>query len=150
MRHHTHPAYYTAQPCHMIRTTVAGMAPNATWDMPRNRQLALRVYRQMRCGQLPPSKSSSASSSNTNSRTADGSTAILLGSLTGSTPASLKRLLSCAARRRLFREVRACGTGSTPEERQAEVYRACIEELQKRFNQPTVSTSPTPHKTRTH
>ena len=33
----------------------------------------------------------------------------------------------------------------TPEERrQAEVYRTRIEELQKRFNQPTVSTSPTP------
>ena len=33
----------------------------------------------------------------------------------------------------------------TPEERrQAEVYRARIEELQKRFNQPTLSASPTP------
>ena len=30
------------------------------------------------------------------------------------------------------------------ERRQAEVYRTRIEELQKRFNQPTVSTSPTP------
>ena len=120
---------------------------NATWDMPRNRQLALRVYRQMRrAGQLPPIEKLLGIVEQyklTDSRWLNGYPPELSNWLY--TRQFEKAPLMRRPKKTFFGKFVPAEPVLTPEERrQAEVYRARIEELQKRFNQPTVSTSPTP------
>ena len=119
----------------------------ATWDMPRNRQLALRVYRQMRrAGQLPPIEKLLGIVEQyklTDSRWLNGYPPELSNWLY--TRQFEKAPLMRRPKKTFFRKLVPAEPVLTPEERrQAEVYRTRIEELQKRFNQPTVSTSPTP------
>ena len=120
---------------------------NATWDMPRNRQLALRVYRQMRrAGQLPPIEKLLGIVEQyklTDSRWLNGYPPELSNWL--HSRQFEKAPLMRRPKKTFFGKFVPAEPVLTPEERrQAEVYRARIEELQKRFNQPTVSTSPTP------
>lgn len=117
--------------------------------MPRNRQLALRVYRRMRrARQLPPIEKLLGIVEQyklTDSRW-----------LNGYPPECSNWLHSRQFEKaplirpqkhfsgRFFGKSEPAVPVLTPEERrQAELYRARIEELQKRFNQPTLS-SPTP------
>ena len=132
---------------HEFENLWAAWPQAASWAMPHNRQLALRVYRRMRrARQLPPLEK-------------------LLGIveqyklpdrrwLNGYPPELSNWLhsrqfekapLMRRPKKTFFGKLVPAEPVLTPEERrQAEVYRARIEELQKRFNQPTVSTSPTP------
>lgn len=119
----------------------------ATWDMPRNKRLALRVYRRMeRAGQLPPIENLLATVElykRTDSRWLNGYPPELSNWLY--TRQFEKAPLMRRPKKTFFGKLVPAEPVLTPEERrQAEVYRARIEELQKRFNQPTVSSSPTP------
>ena len=119
----------------------------ATWAMPRNRQLALRVYRRMRrARQLPPIEKLLGIVEQyklTDSRWLNGYPPELSNWLY--TRQFEKAPLMRRPKKTFFGKLVPAEPVLTPEERrQAEVYRARIEELQKRFNQPTVSTSPTP------
>ena len=119
----------------------------ATWDMPRNRQLALRVYRRMRrARQLPPIEKLLGIVEQyklTDSRWLNGYPPELSNWLY--TRQFEKAPLMRRPKKTFFGKLVPAEPVLTPEERrQAEVYHARIEELQKRFNQPTVSTSPTP------
>lgn len=119
----------------------------ATWDMPRNKRLALRVYRRMeRAGQLPPIENLLATVElykRTDSRWLNGYPPELSNWLY--TRQFEKTPLMRRPKKTFFGKLVPAEPVLTPEERrQAEVYRARIEELQKRFNQPTVSSSPTP------
>ena len=113
----------------------------ATWDMPRNRQLALRVYRQMRrAGQLPPIEKLLGIVEQyklTDSRWLNGYPPELSNWLY--TRQFEKAPLMRRPKKTFFGKLVPAEPVLTPEERrQAEVYRTRIEELQKRFNQPTV------------
>ena len=115
--------------------------------MPRNRQLALRVYRRMRrARQLPPIEKLLGIVEQyklTDSRWLNGYPPELSNWLY--TRQFEKAPLMRRPKKTFFGKLVPAEPVLTPEERrQAEVYRARIEELQKRFNQPTVSTSPTP------
>ena len=117
----------------------------ATWAMPRNRQLALRVYRRMeRAGQLPPIENLLATVElykRTDSRWLNGYPPELSNWLYSR---QFEKAPLVRPKKMAFGEFVPAEPVLTPEERrQAEVYRARIEELQKRFNQPTLS-SPTP------
>ena len=119
----------------------------ATWDMPRNKRLALRVYRRMeRAGQLPPIENLLATVElykRTDSRWLNGYPPELSNWL--HSRQFEKAPLMRRPKKTFFGKLVPAEPVLTPEERrQAEVYRARIEELQKRFNQPTVSASPTP------
>ena len=118
----------------------------ATWDMPRNRQLALRVFRRMeRAGQLPPIENLLATVElykRTDSRWLNGYPPELSNWL--HSRQSEKAPLVRPKKTAFGKFVPAEPVLSPEERRQAEVYRARIEELQKRFNQPTLSASPTP------
>ena len=118
----------------------------ATWDMPRNRQLALRVYRQMRrAGQLPPIEKLLGIVEQyklTDSRWLNGYPPECSNWLHSR---QFEKAPLVRPQKTFFGKLSPAEPILTPEERrQAEVYRTRIEELQKRFNQPTVSTSPTP------
>ena len=138
---------------HQFENLWAAWPQAASWAMPHNSSSPCASIAGCDAqGNCRPSKSSSASLSNTNSRTADGSTATLprLSNWLHSRQFE-KAPLMRRPKKTFFGKLVPAEPVLTPEERrQAEVYRARIEELQKRFNQPTVSTSPTPHKTRTH
>ena len=115
--------------------------------MPRNRQLALRAYRRMRrARQLPPIEKLLGIVEQyklTDSRWLNGYPPELSNWLY--TRQFEKAPLMRRPKKTFFGKLVPAEPVLTPEERrQAEVYRARIEELQKRFNQPTVSTSPTP------
>lgn len=117
----------------------------ATWAMPRNRQLALRVYRRMeRAGQLPPIENLLATVElykRTDSRWLNGYPPELSNWLHSR---QFEKAPLVRPKKMAFGKFVPAEPVLTPEERrQAEVYRARIEELQKRFNQPTLS-SPTP------
>lgn len=125
----------------------AAWPQTATWTMPRNRQLALRVYRRMRrARQLPPIEKLLGIVEQyklTDSRWLNGYPPELSNWLY--TRQFEKAPLMRRPKKTFFGKLVPAEPVLTPEERrQAEVYRARIEELQKRFNQPTVSTSPTP------
>ena len=125
----------------------AAWPQTATWAMPRNRQLALRVYRRMRrARQLPPIEKLLGIVEQyklTDSRWLNGYPPELSNWLY--TRQFEKAPLMRRPKKTFFGKLVPAEPVLTPEERrQAEVYRARIEELQKRFNQPTVSTSPTP------
>ena len=112
----------------------------ATWAMPRNRQLALRVYRRMeRAGQLPPIENLLATVElykRTDSRWLNGYPPELSNWLHSR---QFEKAPLVRPKKMAFGEFVPAEPVLTPEERrQAEVYRARIEELQKRFNQPTV------------
>ena len=118
----------------------------ATWDMPRNRQLALRVFRRMeRAGQLPPIENLLATVElykRTDSRWLNGYPSELSNWLHSR---QFEKAPLVRPKKTAFGKFVPAEPVLTPEERrQAEVYRARIEELQKRFNQPTVSASPAP------
>ena len=118
----------------------------ATWDMPRNRQLALRVFRRMeRAGQLPPIENLLATVElykRTDSRWLNGYPPELSNWLHSR---QFEKAPLVRPQKTAFGKFVPAEPVLTPEERrQAEVYRARIEELQKRFNQPTVSASPAP------
>ena len=118
----------------------------ATWDMPRNRQLALRVFRRMeRAGQLPPIENLLATVElykRTDSRWLNGYPSELSNWLHSR---QFEKAPLARPKKTAFGKFVPAEPVLTPEERrQAEVYRARIEELQKRFNQPTVSASPAP------
>ena len=134
---------------HEFEQLWAAWPQTATWAMPRNRQLALRVYRRMRrARQLPPIEKLLGIVEQyklTDSRW-----------LNGYPPECSNWLHSRQFEKaplirpqkhfsgRFFGKSEPAVPVLTPEERrQAELYRARIEELQKRFNQPTLS-SPTP------
>ncbi len=117
----------------------------ATWDMPRNKRLALRVYRRMeRAGQLPPIENLLATVElykRTDSRWLNGYPPELSNWLHSR---QFEKAPLVRPQKTFFGKLSPAEPILTPEERrQAEVYRARIEELQKRFNQPTLS-SPTP------
>ena len=119
----------------------------ATWAMPRNKRLALRVYRRMeRAGQLPSIENLLATVElykRTDSRWLNGYPPELSNWL--HSRQFEKAPLMRRPKKTFFGKLVPAEPVLTPEERrQAEVYRARIEELQKRFNQPTVSASPTP------
>ena len=132
---------------HEFEQLWAAWPQTATWAMPRNRQLALRVYRRMRrAGQLPPIEKLLGIVEQyklTDSRWLNGYPPELSNWLY--TRQFEKAPLMRRPKKTFFGKLVPAEPVLTPEERrQAEVYRARIEELQKRFNQPTVSTSPTP------
>lgn len=115
--------------------------------MPRNKRLALRVYRRMeRAGQLPPIENLLATVElykRTDSRWLNGYPPELSNWL--HSRQFEKAPLMRRPKKTFFGKLVPAEPVLTPEERrQAEVYRARIEELQKRFNQPTISASPTP------
>lgn len=117
----------------------------ATWAIPRNRQLALRVYRRMRrARQLPPIENLLATVElykRTDSRWLNGYPPELSNWLHSR---QFEKAPLVRPKKTAFGKFVPAEPVLTPEERrQAEVYRARIEELQKRFNQPTLS-SPTP------
>ena len=118
----------------------------ATWDMPRNKRLALRVFRRMeRAGQLPPIEELLATVElykRTDSRWLNGYPPELSNWL--HSRQFEKAPLVCPQKTAFGKFVPAEPVLTPEERRQAEVYRARIEELQKRFNQPTLSASPTP------
>lgn len=118
----------------------------ATWDMPRNKRLALRVFRRMeRAGQLPPIEELLATVElykRTDSRWLNGYPPKLSNWLHSR---QFEKAPLVRPQKTAFGKFVPAEPVLTPEERrQAEVYRARIEELQKRFNQPTLSASPTP------
>ena len=118
----------------------------ATWDMPRNKRLALRVFRRMeRAGQLPPIEELLATVElykRTDSRWLNGYPPELSNWLHSR---QFEKAPLVRPQKTAFGKFVPAEPVLTPEERrQAEVYRARIEELQKRFNQPTLSASPTP------
>ena len=118
----------------------------ATWDMPRNKRLALRVFRRMeRAGQLPPIEELLATVElykRTDSRWLNGYPPELSNWLHSR---QFEKAPLVRPQKTAFGTFVPAEPVLTPEERrQAEVYRARIEELQKRFNQPTLSASPTP------
>ena len=152
-----------AQPCatnvlhrpteHDFEQLWAAWPQSATWVMPRNRQLALRVYRRMRrAGQLPPIEK-------------------LLGIveqyklndsrwLNGYPPECSNWLYSRQFDKapfirpkksffgKLFGRPEPAGPVLTPEERhQAEVYRTQAEALRDRLARPTLSATPSPNPT---
>ena len=132
---------------HEFEQLWAAWPQTATWAMPRNRQLALRVYRRMRrARQLPPIEKLLGIVEQyklTDSRWLNGYPPELSNWLY--TRQFEKAPLMRRPKKTFFGKLVPAEPVLTPEERrQAEVYRARIEELQKRFNQPTVSTSPTP------
>ena len=132
---------------HEFEQLWAAWPQTATWTMPRNRQLALRVYRRMRrARQLPPIEKLLGIVEQyklTDSRWLNGYPPELSNWL--HSRQFEKAPLMRRPKKTFFGKLVPAEPGLTPEERrQAEVYRARIEELQKRFNQPTVSTSPTP------
>ena len=132
---------------HEFEQLWAAWPQTATWTMPRNRQLALRVYRRMRrARQLPPIEKLLGIVEQyklTDSRWLNGYPPELSNWLY--TRQFEKAPLMRRPKKTFFGKLVPAEPVLTPEERrQAEVYRARIEELQKRFNQPTVSTSPTP------
>ena len=132
---------------HEFENLWAAWPQTATWDMPRNKRLALRVYRRMeRAGQLPPIENLLATVElykRTDSRWLNGYPPELSNWLY--TRQFEKTPLMRRPKKTFFGKLVPAEPVLTPEERrQAEVYRARIEELQKRFNQPTVSSSPTP------
>ena len=132
---------------HEFEQLWAAWPQTATWAMPRNRQLALRVYRRMRrARQLPPIEKLLGIVEQyklTDSRWLNGYPPELSNWLY---PRQFEKApLMRRPKKTFFGKLVPAEPVLTPEERrQAEVYRARIEELQKRFNQPTVSTSPTP------
>ena len=114
--------------------------------MPRNRQLALRVFRRMeRAGQLPPIENLLATVElykRTDSRWLNGYPPELSNWLHSR---QFEKAPLVRPKKTAFGKFVPAEPVLSPEERrQAEVYRARIEELQKRFNQPTLSASPTP------
>ena len=118
----------------------------ATWDMPRNKRLALRVFRRMeRAGQLPPIEELLATVElykRTDSRWLNGYPPELSNWLHSR---QFEKAPLVRPQKTAFGKFVPAEPVLTPEERrQAEVYRARIEELQQRFNQPTLSASPTP------
>ena len=118
----------------------------ATWAMPRNRQLALRVYRRMqRARQLPHIEKLLGIVEQyklTDSRWLNGYPPECSNWLHSR---QFEKAPLVRPQKTFFGKLSPAEPILTPEERrQAEVYRTRIEELQKRFNQPTVSTSPTP------
>jgi hypothetical protein len=124
----------------------AAWPQTATWAMPHNRQLALRVYRRMeRAGQLPPIEVLLATVElykRTDSRWLNGYPPELSSWLHSR---QFEKAPLVRPKKTAFGKFVPAEPVLSPEERrQAEVYRARIEELQKRFNQPTVSASPTP------
>ena len=132
---------------HEFEQLWAAWPQTATWTMPRNRQLALRVYRRMRrARQLPPIEKLLGIVEQyklTDSRWLNGYPPELSNWLY--TRQFEKAPLMRRPKKTFFGKLVPAEPVLTPEERrQAEVYHARIEELQKRFNQPTVSTSPTP------
>ena len=132
---------------HEFENLWAAWPQTATWDMPHNRQLALRVYRRMRrARQLPPIEKLLGIVEQyklTDSRWLNGYPPELSNWLY--TRQFEKAPLMRRPKKTFFGKLVPAEPVLTPEERrQAEVYRTRIEELQKRFNQPTVSTSPTP------
>ena len=132
---------------HEFEQLWAAWPQTATWAMPRNRQLALRVYRRMRrARQLPPIEKLLGIVEQyklTDSRWLNGYPPELSNWLY--TRQFEKAPLMRRPKKTFFGKLVPAEPVLTPEERrQAEVYRTRIEELQKRFNQPTVSTSPTP------
>ena len=132
---------------HEFENLWAAWPQAASWAMPHNRQLALRVYRQMRrAGQLPPIEKLLGIVEQyklTDSRWLNGYPPELSNWLY--TRQFEKAPLMRRPKKTFFGKLVPAEPVLTPEERrQAEVYRTRIEELQKRFNQPTVSTSPTP------
>ena len=132
---------------HEFEQLWAAWPQTATWTMPRNRQLALRVYRRMRrARQLPPIEKLLGIVEQyklTDSRWLNGYPPELSNWLY--TRQFEKAPLMRRPKKTFFGKLVPAEQVLTPEERrQAEVYRTRIEELQKRFNQPTVSTSPTP------
>lgn len=132
---------------HEFEQLWAAWPQTATWTMPRNRQLALRVYRRMRrARQLPPIEKLLGIVEQyklTDSRWLNGYPPELSNWL--HSRQFEKAPLMRRPKKTFFGKLVPAEPVLTPEERrQAEVYRARIEELQKRFNQPTVSTSPTP------
>ena len=103
MRHHTHPAYYTAQPSHMSSSNCGPHGPKprpgpcpTTGSLP-----CASIAGWSARGSCPPSKYCSLQSSSISVPIAVGSTATLLSSLAGCTRASSKRLRSCAPKRQL-------------------------------------------------
>lgn len=118
----------------------------ATWDMPRNKRLALRVFRRMeRAGQLPPIEELLATVElykRTDSRWLNGYPPELSNWLHSR---QFEKAPLMRPKKTFIGKTEPSVPVLTPEERQqAEFYRASIEELQKRFNQPTLSASPTP------
>ena len=132
---------------HEFENLWAAWPQAASWAMPHNRQLALRVYRRMRrARQLPPIEKLLGIVEQyklTDSRWLNGYPPELSNWLY--TRQFEKAPLMRRPKKTFFGKLVPAEPVLTPEERrQAEVYRTRIEELQKRFNQPTVSTSPTP------
>ena len=130
---------------HEFENLWAAWPQTATWDMPRNKRLALRVYRRMeRAGQLPPIENLLATVElykRTDSRWLNGYPPELSNWLHSR---QFEKAPLVRPQKTFFGKLSPAEPILTPEERrQAEVYRARIEELQKRFNQPTLS-SPTP------
>ena len=132
---------------HEFENLWAAWPQAASWAMPHNRQLALRVYRRMRrARQLPPIEKLLGIVEQyklTDSRWLNGYPPELSNWL--HSRQFEKAPLMRRPKKTFFGKLVPAEPVLTPEERrQAEVYRARIEELQKRFNQPTVSSSPTP------
>lgn len=118
----------------------------ATWDMPHNKRLALRVFRRMEhAGQLPPIEKLLATVElykRTDSRWLNGYPPELSNWLHSR---QFEKAPLVRSKKTFLGKTEPSVPVLTPEERQqAEFCRARIEELQKRFNQPTVSASPTP------
>ena len=134
---------------HEFEQLWAAWPQTATWAMPRNRQLALRVFRRMeRAGQLPPIENLLATVElykRTDSRWLNGYPPELSNWLHSRQfeKAPLIRPQKHFSGRFFGKSEPAVPVLTPEERRQAELYRARIEELQKRFNQPTLS-SPTP------
>ena len=131
---------------HEFEQLWAAWPQTATWTMPRNRQLALRVYRRMRrARQLPPIEKLLGIVEQyklTDSRWLNGYPPECSNWLHSR---QFEKAPLVRPQKTFFGKLSPAEPILTPEERrQAEVYRTRIEELQKRFNQPTVSTSPTP------
>ena len=132
---------------HEFENLWAAWPQAASWAMPHNRQLALRVYRRMRrARQLPPIEKLLGIVEQyklTDSRWLNGYPPELSNWL--HSRQFEKAPLMRRPKKTFFGKLVSAEPVLTPEERrQAEVYRARIEELQKRFNQPTVSASPAP------
>lgn len=131
---------------HEFEQLWAAWPQTATWTMPRNRQLALRVYRRMRrARQLPPIEKLLGIVEQyklTDSRWLNGYPPECSNWLHSR---QFEKAPLVRPQKTFFGKLSPAEPILTPEERrQAEVYRARIEELQKRFDQPTVSASPTP------
>jgi len=132
---------------HEFENLWAAWPQAASWAMPHNRQLALRVYRRMRrARQLPPIEKLLGIVEQyklTDSRWLNGYPPELSNWL--HSRQFEKAPLMRRPKKTFFGKLVSAEPVLTPEERrQAEVYRARIEELQKRFNQPTLSASPAP------